>query len=118
MAAWALIAIWKQIMDQYIAKFGFPDHYLEILRKQMEIARHRVTRMTTGDKTVGAFIKIIEQEIEELQRDTTGGNFYELKAWIEKGMGIGHIDPMRITVAEFYSYYKIVEKKSKKVKAE
>lgn len=111
----ALASIWNQIMEEYIKRFGFTEEYLEIVRKQKEIAQHQMKRIITGDRTIETFIQICKNELKQMQNDMTGSNFWELKGHIEKGMGFV-INPMRVTVAEFYSYIKILEKQAKRTR--
>ena len=110
---YALAQIWKDIMNQYLSRHGFSENYLDYIRKQKEIAQYRIQRLVNDDKTMNAYIEIAEMELEELQKEMKGGNFFELKAFVEREMGFS-IDPMRTTAGEFYSYFEIVKKKPKK----
>ena len=107
---YALSIVWRKLMDEYIERFGFSENFLEIVRKQKEILNLKVKRIVESDRSVNAFIKISEQELSELQQQDKGGDFWQSKAYIEKGMGI-RINPLECSVAEFYSYFTVLKQK-------
>ncbi len=104
--------LWRILLDQFIKQFGFSEDFLRIIRKQKEQALLRVQKVSNLDNSVQTFIDICDEELKEMQLKENDGNFFELKAYIEKGMGI-HINAMQVSVSEFYSYIKILEKQNK-----
>lgn len=115
--AYALSIVWRKLLDEYIARFGFSENFLEIIRKEKEIAMHRVKRIVDSDRSVNAFIQICQQELTELQKAGQGGDFWQSKAFIEKGMGI-KINPFECSVGEFYSYFKTIATMNKRTSNE
>lgn len=108
-----LAHLWRDIYEQYIAKFGFDNKYLKILEKQLYIAELRIEKAVTGNQTINTFIEIEKQLLAKLMETTTkGADFYESKALLEKKLGFA-IDIRKCTVIEFYSYIKAVEKYGK-----
>lgn len=103
---------WRKLMDEYVARFGFSENFLEICRKEKEILLYKAKRIANNDRTVNAFIKVAEKDLEELKKDGTGGNFWELKAYLEKN-GF-RINPFETSVSEFYTSLKMLSKQFKK----
>ena len=99
-------------MDEYIARFGFSEEFIDIIRKHKEIASYVARRLHTGDNTLIAFQQIAELELENMTKANKAGDFFELKATIETQMGF-IIDPMRVSVGEFYSYITLIRKKKR-----
>jgi hypothetical protein len=114
-AQYALALIWRNIYDEYIKEFGFSEGFLDIIRKQKEIALLRVDKIVSGDKSIQTMIDVCNFELDGIKKMNQGGTFYELKVYIEKGMGI-RINPIECSVKEFYSYAKLLEKESKRTK--
>ena len=104
--------LWRKILDQFIDRFGFSDNSLEIIRKQKEIIALTVDKIANDNKSANAFIKIAEEQLKALQANDKGMNFHELKALVE--LEWGHLNPMIVTVGEFYSYVKILQDRAKK----
>ncbi len=105
--------VWKDLIDEYISKFGLSEEYIDIARKQKELIRLKVERAVNGDKTLTAFIKIIEQELIELQRPRKDTNFWELKGALDRA-GFD-IRPMETSVTEFFTHVRtlVAQNKSK-----
>jgi len=60
-----------------------------------------------GDKSVNSFIRACELELEELKSSDSKGNFWKSVAYLKKN-GF-NIDPMKTSVSEFYSCFKILK---------
>jgi len=112
---YALLVIWRSLNDEYIKQFGFTESFLDIVRKQKEIALLKVNKIVTGDRSLETLIDVCMVELETLKKMSGGGTFLETKAYIEKGMGFA-INPMKTSVAEFYNYIKVLEKQYKSTK--
>ena len=112
----ALSMQWRKLLDEHIARFGFPETYLDIFRKQKEILRLKIERMTSDDVSLGVFIDMAERDLKELEvvSKSGGGTFHDLKAIVE--LEWGHLNPMVVTVGEFYSYVKILQSRKRKAK--
>ncbi|MBU3681639.1 MAG: hypothetical protein FGM16_06845 [Flavobacterium sp.] len=110
----ALQMKWSVVYDGYIERFGLSEDYTKLIEKKKEIAALKVERMVTGQKSLNTFIKIAELELEALQKGDRKDeiDFYESKAQVEKQLGFV-LDPKKITVAEFYSYIKVIKSDNK-----
>lgn len=110
----ALQTKWGVVYDGYIERFGLSEDYLKLIEKKKEIAALKVERMATGERSINTFIKIAELELEEMQKGNGREevDFYESKAHVEKQLGFA-LDPMKITVSEFYSHIKVLKQTNK-----
>ena len=77
----------------------------------------KVDRIANKNKGLNAFISIAEDELNAMMNEGKGGDFFELKAWVESSMRFT-IDPMRTTVGEFFSYVKLIQSRAKQANAE
>ena len=102
---------WKKLTEEYISRFGFGDEFLDIARKQKELIRLKVDRAISGDRSLNVFIKIIEDELLELQKPGTSGNFWELKGALDRA-GFD-IRPMETSVSEFFTHVRTLSKQNK-----
>lgn len=105
--------LWRDILSQFIDRFGFGESAIERMRKEKEIALITVDMIVSGDKSKKTLIDIVRDELETIQKESTGGEFWEIKSSIEQYMKFS-INPMRTSVGEFYSYLKLIEKQIKK----
>tara|TARA_R110000868_G_scaffold35798_1_gene127838 strand:- start:9173 stop:9670 length:498 start_codon:yes stop_codon:yes gene_type:complete len=113
----ALQTKWGVVYDGYIARFGLSEDYLKLIEKKKEIAALKVERMETGSKALNTFIKIAELELNEMQKGDGREevDFYESKSHVEKQLGFA-LDPMKISVSEFYSHIKVLKQSTKQQK--
>jgi len=103
--------IWRTIYDEYIEAFGFGETFLEILKKQVDIARLIIEKAVTGDKSIQTFIDVNNYELQEMQKPITEHtNFFKTKAQVEMALGFT-FDSKKTSVAEFYSYIEIIKEK-------
>lgn len=108
----ALQIMWRQMIDQYIARFGFSESFLEIFRKEKEVVSLKLQRIANSDKTLNAFIGIAEAELSQIKEQSKSGSFDALLAAVDKFMGYS-IDPMRCSVSKFYSYVAMMDRQNK-----
>jgi len=102
--------LWEKTLDEFILKFGFSEHFLQIIRKKKEIANLKAEQIITGKKGLTAFIKIAEAELQELIGDENGGgNFYSIKGALD--IAGFNIDVKKTTVAEFYTHIETLKKR-------
>lgn len=106
-------AVFKAIYDQFITRFGFSEAFLDQINKRKQIALLKIDRMVSGDKSIRTLINIAEQELKAMSRQTSEAGFYEMKGSLEQQLGFA-IDPRRTSVAEFYSYFKLIDKHGRK----
>lgn len=115
MKGYALSILWRQLLDEHVAKFGFSDSYIALARKQKENFRLRIERIVNEDKSLNAFIKITEDELIELQSGTEkGSSFYEIKGALERA-GF-KIHPMKTSVEEFSTHVRTLLKQLRQQK--
>lgn len=100
---------YSRIMQEFYSVYGISDEYRNILNKQREIALLKCTYIITGDRINETLIDIAKFELSEMVKQETDITFYDIKAIVEKQMGF-RIDARSCTVAEYYSYIKIIEK--------
>ena len=99
-----------KIMTQFIERFGFSESFIKTLEKEKELVLLQARRALTDDRSLNAFIKICEIEIEALKKETTErADFYEIKGMLEHEMGF-QINIKKISVAEYYTYFKALKK--------
>lgn len=104
----ALDVIGRELMDEYVARFGFTEDFLSVCRKKRELVKLYQKRITTGDTYWQTFIDICEHELEVMQQPRKT-DFYEFKAQVEQRLGRS-VDEMTTSVAQFYSYVKMVSR--------
>ncbi len=97
-----LMLLWRELQEQHIEKFGFSDDFLSICRKRKEIIMLRKQRALHDDRSVSIFIEIAETELEAMQKQGGGGNFWELKGALDRA-GF-NIIPHETSVTEFYTH--------------
>lgn len=104
-------AAWADIFNQYIERFGFHEDFVLIKEKEKEIALLRLELIYSDDRSIQTMINILTIELEQIKGRATGKtDFYESKAVLEKQLGFS-IDPQRVSVAEFYAYISVINKK-------
>jgi len=99
---------WRKLYDEFIAEFGFSESFLEIVRKQKQIAKLLVKKITTDDPTLETMIAICEMELADMQRIGNSVSFYQAKGMVEKEMGM-KLDLHQCSVKEYYNYIKLIE---------
>lgn len=105
------VKVWEKIYESYISRFGFSENYLHVLRKKKQIAKLQVKKILSGDRTIEPLIAVAKLELEKMQKDTGGMDFFEATASLSKALGFP-INPKQTTVAEYFSYVKSVSKSS------
>ena len=108
---------WAKIYDEMIGRFGFSEEFLEVFRKEKEIAIMKGQMIISGDMTKKTFIEIAEIELGTIRAniDKFSGKvtFEEAKAFVESRMGF-RINPFECSVAEYYGYLMTMKKMQKK----
>lgn len=101
----ALEKIWTSIYDEYIKEFGFSERFIAIKQKEIEIAKMQLELILTGDRSLRTFIKIEQQQLEEMNQGNSKSNFMQSKIAIEKHFKF-QINTMTTSIREYYSYLK------------
>jgi len=105
--------IWRRIYDEYIARFGFGEKFMELMDKKRNVALMRIDRALTGDKSKNTFINIAEIELKNMMEESGRvSDLHETAAMIGKNLGF-YIDVKKCSVVEFYSFIKAIEKINK-----
>ncbi len=100
----------NQVMTQFIDRFGFSETFIKALEKEKELVLLQARMAITEDRSLSAFIKICQIEIEALRAETQDrSDFYEIKGVLEHEMGF-QIDIKKVSVAEYYTYFKALKK--------
>ena len=106
---------WEKIYDEYIDEFGLTESYTEMMDERKKIAILKNQYVTTEKRVLLNHIRIAEKRLEESleEKEKNGGvDFRESIVLIEKQQGI-KIDAKKITVADYNSYIKIINKNGK-----
>ena len=103
--------LWRELQEEQIQKFGFSDDFLAICRKKKELIMLRQQKIVNDDKSVNTFIKIAEDELKEMQKDSGGGNFWQLKGALDRARF--NITPSETSVTEFYTHVQTLVKQAK-----
>jgi len=102
----------EMLQSEFIDVFGIDKGYSEILKKEIEIELLRIKISKTGDKSHQIFIEIAERELEVLTAPLKDKKINSNTIHIEKYMGF-KLNSKEITVFEYYSYIKAIEKEQK-----
>lgn len=100
---------WTVIYEEYIAKFGFSEHFIDMLEIEKEIALLIIEKNETGDMSFQTGINLLNAKIERKIEEMPKGDFFLLKAQMEKQLGF-RINTRECSVMEFYSYLKSLQK--------
>lgn len=108
---------WKTIYEECIERFGFSEEFLELHRKEKEIATMQAEMILSNDPTRELLITVEMREYESMkkQMEIYSGkvSFEEAKATLETELSIPRINPYECTVAEYYGYLKLLRDKVK-----
>lgn len=104
-----IIDVWLKISDEFVDEFGISDAYRAILELQKDIAILNIDMILDDDPSLQTFIDIKEHELRELLHAPTRQGSSPL-TYLSKWMGGGVINPHLITVKEFYSHLREMEK--------
>ena len=96
---------WEKIYDEYIKEFGLTESFLDIKRKEIEVAQLKLELILTGDRVLETFIEIAEEELAEMNKGNGKSNFMESKIAIENRFKF-QINMHSTSIREFYSYLK------------
>jgi hypothetical protein len=101
--------VWTAIYNEYIAKFGFGEVFMQIHEKKRKIAKLKLDKIVNDKKYLQTIIDVEEVQIEDLKKQVGKGDFYQNKAYLERALNM-RIDPRVTSVIEYYSYTKILAK--------
>jgi len=97
------------LQNEFIEVFGIDENYSRYLKKQIEIELLKIKIAKTGDKSHQIFIDMLEVELEDVTKREEGKNLRNNTIAIEKYMGF-KLTAKEVTVYEYYSYVKALEK--------
>lgn len=101
--------IFDKLYSDFIRTFGVSDNYKEYLDKLKEIEIAKIDMVVENDRSMETFIEVMEVELEDIKAVTSGGTYMETAIAVEKNMGF-KINTKEISVFEYYSYIKSLEK--------
>lgn len=107
--------VWQNIFEEYIDTFGMNDSLRKILFLKRDIAVLETDFYLTNDRSLKTKIKIKQYELNKLLSTDKKDSFEEMKSVIGKHQGY-RIDDKLVTVKEFYSLIKAIEKEVSKEK--
>lgn len=98
--------VWAKIYNEYIIDFGLSENYKDIIELKREIAIKQAKFIATGDRLLLTFIGLDKENLKVLTKPKGKSiNFKKNVTAIEKIQGI-RIDPLKITVLEYFNYLK------------
>jgi len=104
---------WAKIYDEFIEEFGFSENYIEVLDHKKRIAILKNDFVITDNRFLLNHIRIAENRLKEIEKTAPiGVSFRESIVMIEKEQGI-KIDAKKISVADYNSYIKTMNKNGK-----
>jgi len=100
---------WHQIYDEFLKEFGVPDQYRQYIKLKLKWAKEVERVWLKGERWRQPRVDIAKHEAKQL---ITGieSDFAETLAYVSKGMSF-RVNPNTVTVYEFYSYVKTLEKR-------
>jgi hypothetical protein len=102
-------AIFDKIYSEFISIFGVGENYKQYLEKLKEIAIAEIDMVLYKDPSMETFIDIMKVELEEIKNANSGGTYMDTAIAVEKSMGF-KLNTKEISVKEYYSYIKSLEK--------
>jgi hypothetical protein len=105
--------IFRRIYEEFIQRFGLSQDFLDQLELRRQIGILKADRWLTGDKSLMTMIRVLEAELKAKIELTMEMEFFEMKAELEIQLGFT-LDPAKVSVAEFYSYFKTLDKNGRK----
>lgn len=103
-----LAEVWVKIYDEYIEVFGFGEHFKDILKAKIEIAKLKLRKILEQKESLQNFINVQELKLTAMETKNVESDIYKTKALIEKKLGI-RIPLKDTSVREFYSYLKDIK---------
>ena len=100
------------LQNECIDTFGLDNNYKEYLNKKIDIELLKIKISLTGDKSHQIFIDIMEIDLARLSSQEKEKDLNQNTIAIEKYMGFS-LDTKKITVFQYYSYIKSIEKANK-----
>ena len=100
---------WHRIYDEFLKEFGVPDQYKQYIKLKLKWAKEIERVWLKGEKWRLSFADIAKMEAEQLINNIES-DFTETLAYVSKGMSF-RVNPNTVTVYEFYSYVKTLEKR-------
>lgn len=107
-----LSAVFKKMCSEFVKRFGLGNDFMRQLEKQKQIYLLKIERHVTGDKSIETLIKIKQIQLDLMKGSQPSMGFYEIKGILEQHLGFC-IDAKRVSVAEFYSYFKIISSRGR-----
>ena len=102
---------WEALNREFIEVFGVNETYKEHLQLLRDIAILRLEKIIYEDASYQTLIDIKQFELKQLG-EAKGATVEEVRAYISKEMGF-RIDEKTVTVYEYYSYLKLLEKQNR-----
>jgi hypothetical protein len=105
--------VFDKIYSDFISIFGVSENYKEYLNKLIEIELAETEMLLNDDPSMETFIDIMKVELDDIKGASEGGTYMDTAIAVEKNMGF-KLNTKEISVFDFYSYIKALEKQSKK----
>lgn len=105
-----LFNAWTKINDEYLKHFGITEAVKEIIEKEKYLICLNEDYVVNDNKAQLTFIEITELEIASLKKKLSEykDDFHVTKAKLEKALNKDYIDTKKISVKEYFSYFKML----------
>jgi len=104
---------WQQ---DFFDRYGISDDFEDYFETQKEILELQCDLALTKDRFLNTKINLLKQKLKAKQDYRRKGEEYELKAYLDKFMGV-QIDAKKTSVVEYYGYLDLMKKEYKNGKA-
>lgn len=116
MMGYVLSDAFTSIQNQFVDRFGLSSEYADYLNKRREILELRREKIVSGDESIETIINIAIKELEQMKKGLARAeSFNEIKANMEQALGF-QINPLTVSVSEFYSYISSLNKRAQRQK--
>lgn len=105
-----LAPVWQAIYEEYVEEFGFNDKYVQYLKTLKNIAVMKCDLIITDNRINETLIEIEEEKLRLFTDQEEPMKYLQTVNVIEKHYGFS-INPRIITVAQYTSYIRSMNKK-------
>ena len=108
--------VYNSLSKQILEKYGVSDEYLKVLKKKQRWLIMANDALSTGDKHKLWKANILKADIDKQVTEETTAKKEDSLVIIHKFVGGGPINPLNITVDQYYYYMDFVNRSMKQEK--
>lgn len=98
-----------KLQQDFFDRYGVSDDFEDYFETQKELLELQVDLAITGDRFLNTKINLIKQKLQAKQNYKRKGEEYELKAYLDKYLGM-QINTKTTSVVEYYGYLELMKK--------